>query len=551
MTQEAGTNSRFDELVAAYYRSWFRFHPEVAVEVGVPGYAHLLTPGYEERKGALICLNDELRVALEELDPSDLEADRRVDYELLCGAIQLENQYLLDVEPRRSDPRRWLPVHAIYQLTIRSVEDLEHALLSRLNAVPAHLKAAEASLAAKARAVPPPWVSGTAVAARRGAEFVRELARHPQLASVPAGKLAEPQARAATALCDFADFLERDVAPVAAGDFACGSEYFERLLRHRHFLDISGDALHAFGERLFERTRAELEATCRELFGHADVVRAVHVIQARHPPREALLDVYRERIASAREFLLARDLVSVPEKERLEVVETPLFMRHEIPFAAYSEPSANDPEQVGHYYVTPPADAQQLAEHDEVGLTHTCVHEGYPGHHLQFVTANRNRASRSLPRLLNPSASFYEGWALYSEQVMHETGFLDKPESRLLLLRDRLWRALRVMLDVELHTRGLSLKDAADRMVSALGFPRSQAEADLAWYIRAPTVPLGYATGWALIGAAREAESSASLRSFHDRLLSVGSIAAPMVIRRAFGPQTWGAVRQRVFGENA
>lgn len=553
MTKTADVNSRFEELVQAYYRSWFRFHPEVAVEVGVPGYAHLLTPGYEERKGALICLNDELRVALDELDPSALDADRRVNYSLLLGAIQLENQYLLDVEPRRSDPRRWLPVEAIYQLTIRPVEDLEHALTSRLNAIPSHLKAAEASLAAKARTVPPPWVGATAMVARRGAEFVRELAQHPRLASLPMEKLAEPRERAAAALLDFADFLDRDVGPAAAGDFACGPEYFEHLLQHRHFLDVGRDKLHAFGAELYERTRADLEAACLEQFGHRDFVRAVHEIQTRHPPAEKLLAVYTERMRAAREFVRARELVTVPATERLDVVETPAFMRHEIPFAAYSEPSANDPEQSGRYYVTPPIDAQQLAEHDEIGLAHTCVHEAYPGHHLQFVTANLNPAARVLPRLVNTSASFYEGWALYSEQLMHETGFLDRPESRLLLLRDRLWRALRVMLDVELHTRGLSLKDAADRMVAALGFPRSQAEADLAWYTRAPTVPLGYATGWALINALREhvraSEPGVPLQSFHDRLLSTGSIAAPMVIRRAFGEEAWGAVKRRVFGE--
>src|SRR5581483_9977403 len=115
--------------------------------------------------------------------------------------------------------------------------------------------------------------------------------------------------------------------------------------------------------------------------------------------------------------------------------------------------------------------------------------------------------------------------------------------------------ALRVMLDVELHTRGLALEPAAERMVTALGFPRPQAEADLAWYTRSPTVPLGYATGWALINALRqrvvEQEANGPLRAFHDRLLSAGSIAAPMVIRRAFGNDMWLAIKNDVFGEGS
>lgn len=545
--------ARFDELIRSYYRTWFRFHPEAAVEVGVPGYAHLLTPGPEERRGPLVCLNDELRVALEELNANALDPDRRVDCQVLRGAIQIENQYLLDREPSCPDPRRWLPVNAIYQLTIRAVEDLPHALGTRLDAIPSHLKSAETGLAQRAEHVPPRWATSTITAARRGAEFVRDLPEHPLVAPLPRrAEVAAATARAAEALLNFADFLEREVSPVAKGEFACGSRYFELLLRERHFLDVKADTLHTFGQRLFESTRTELETACVEQFGRRDYVGVVHEIQKRHPPMNKLLATYAERMRAAREFVAAKNLVTMPERERLDVVATPDFMRHEIPFAAYSEPASSDPKQHGRYYVTPPANDEQLAEHDDVGLSHTSVHEAYPGHHLQFVTANRNAVARTLPRLLNASASFYEGWALYSEQLMQERGFLDRPESRIVLLRDRLWRALRVMLDVELHTRGLRFDAAVERMVSALGFPRAQTEADLAWYTRSPTVPLGYATGWKLINALRDAvlrdESSESLRAFHDRLLSVGSIAAPLVIQRAFGPKAWSTARQAIMG---
>ena len=542
---------RFDELVRNYYRAWFRFHPESAVELSVPGYAHLLTPCSTDDRGALVCLNDELRVELEQLDAAGLDADRRVDCELLLGSVQLENQYLLDVEPLGPDPQRWLPINAIYQLTIRHVEDLESALAARLRAIPGHLGAAQAHLSRSARRIPPNWVASSALAAHRGAEFLLGLDRHPKVMEIlrrPAVKgLLE---RAATALKQFGDYLQHEIGPHAQGNFACGPEYFAHLLRHRHFLDVGIDELHEFGERLFRRTQGELQAACEEYIGDRDLMRSVRAIQGRHPAADQLLAVYRERMRAARDFVAARGLVTLPEREHLEVVETPVFMRHEIPFAAYCEPTPTDPTQTGYYYVTPPADAEQLAEHDDTGLAHTCVHEAYPGHHLQFVTANLSAAARTLPRLLHPSATLYEGWALYAEQLMHEEGFISGIESRIVLLRDRLWRALRVLLDIELHTRGLALEQAADRMVAALGFPRSQALADLAWYTRAPTVPLGYATGWALISATRDRmRAEASLKSFHDRLLSAGSIAAPLVIRRVFGEEAWRGIAGAVFGQ--
>jgi len=74
--------------------------------------------------------------------------------------------------------------------------------------------------------------------------------------------------------------------------------------------------------------------------------------------------------------------------------------------------------------------------------------------------------------------------------------------------------------------------------------------AEITWYSRAPTVPLGYATGWALIHESRAAaqkRSGFSLREFHDRLLSQGSVALPWTIQRAFGAETWELTRAGVF----
>lgn len=549
MNDTAAQNSNFDQLVERYYRSWFRYHPEAAVDAGVPGYAHLLSPCGDEEKGALVCLNDELRVELDEIDANGLDADRRVDYDILCGAAQLENQQLLDVEPLHPDPGRWLPIDAIYQLTIRRVDNFDEAMESRLAAIPAHLSTAQLRLSAKARHVPALWARSATTAARGGTEFLRSLATHPQIvASAKRDSILAHIERAAAALGRYAEFIDGVVTPAAKGSFACGPERFDQLLRRRHFLDVDADALHAFGQRLFDQTKNELEAACQEAFGHRDSAKAVRDIQAANPARGDLLAIYTERMKAAREFVVTQKLVTVPAPERLDVIDTPVFLRHQIPFAAYCEPAPNDPEQVGYYYVTPPADDEQRNEHDAIGLAHTCVHEAYPGHHLHFVSVNRNPIARTLPRLLNASATCYEGWALYCEQLMQEKNFLSHPESRILLLRDRLWRALRICIDVELHTRGLTLDGAADRMVAALGFPRAHAIADVTWYTQSPTVPLGYATGWALINSLRrQVAGEASLQSFHDRLLSSGAIALPLGIRRAFGDATWQAVKSDVF----
>lgn len=542
--------STFDAVVSDYYRVWFRYHPEAAVEAGVPGYGELLTPFDEEAHAALVCLNNELTVSLDALDRDALDPDTRLDFDVLYSAAWLENRYLLEVQPQRLDPLRLLPFNAIYQLTIRPVDNFAACLGARLRATPAHLAAAADFVRDRAGRVPALWLDSARGSAEQGIAFLLSLPAHPKVAQAAIADLDALLAAAEKAVRDYAAVLA-GIPMQAASEFACGAKHFNDLLRLRHFLDVDADRLHELGTALFEQTQRDLKDVCRQLFGHEDIAAATRAIQAHHPSSAELLPAYVTQMRAARDFLERHDLVTLPAHEQLDVVETPVFLRNQIPFAAYSDPAPNDPEQRGHYYVTPPGDDSELVEHHYAGLMHTCVHEAWPGHHLQFVTANRNSVARSLPRLLNASATLYEGWALYSEQLMHEQGFLAQPEQRFVLLKDRLWRALRILIDVEIHTRGLSADAAIQRMVRDLGFPESQARAELNWYSRAPTVPMGYATGWAIINATRDRlrtqPAGPSLKAFHDRLLSAGSIALPLVIRRVFGESTWSSVRQMVF----
>ena len=536
-------------LIDSYYRAWFRFHPEKAVDLGIEGYAHLLTPCDDDQIGALISLNEKLLASVDELDVSALTPAERLDAHLMYGGALLEMERLAEQDWRRCDPARFLPINAIYQLTVRPVADLRQALTARLQAIPGYLREARTFIRETPEEIPALWLESAITEARVGATYFRELRQHPQLVEFQLDMELEA---AAHAVEDYAAFLQRDLGTLAQGDFACGHEYFDMLLRYRHGLSLTADDLHAFGQTLFETTLAELKEETRRLRGDEDVAALTRQIEVQHPSEGELLAAYQQCMEQARAFVMQHQLLSLPQPENLKVIETPAFLRHHIPFAAYMQPTPQDPQQQGWYYVTPPANEEALGHHNFASLPHTCVHEAWPGHHCQFVTANLNRVASNLPRLSNPSATLYEGWALYCEQLMFEQGFLQAPESRFVLLKDRLWRSLRILLDVELHTRGLEVAEAAERMQTVLGFTREQALADLTWYTRAPTVPMGYATGWALITAARErlqqSDADFDLAGFHDRLLAEGSIGLPFVMKTQFGDVFWEMLGQDVFG---
>ncbi len=539
--------SKLTTIIDRYYRTWLRFHPEVAVDVGVAGYAHLLKPYGDDELSALKVLNEKLISSLDELDLDSLTQDQQIDLQLMRSAalLQLESHALRDW--RRTDPARFLPVHAIYQLTIHEVENKGEALRARLQAIPAHLRGARSWLDMEPASIPLIWLESAVAEAEGGAEFIRELKQHPEINNF---RVSEELENAAHALEDFSAYLKNNLAPQAKGDFACGRTYFDLILQERHYLDINADELYAFGEKLFIKTEKQLKQVTQVLQGNDDVDACMKKIQQNRPAKENVLEEYRKQMLAARKFVEEHDLVSLPAKENLKVIETPGFLQHQIPFAAYYEPSPADVEQQGYYYVTPAKTEEDLGEHNTVGLKHTCVHEAWPGHHLQFVKANSKPSSSTLPRLLNASATLYEGWALYCEQLMHELGFITEPESNFVLLKDRLWRALRIMIDVGIHTRGLSLDDAAQLMQDKLGFSKNQAMGDLTWYTHAPGVPMGYATGWSLIRDVKKQEQKKenfNLKTFHDTLLSSGSIALPLAIVRGFGLADWQQAHHSVF----
>ena len=213
-------------------------------------------------------------------------------------------------------------------------------------------------------------------------------------------------------------------------------------------------------------------------------------------------------------------------------------MRPTIPYAAYMPAGGFEPRQNGLYYVTPvneqlpPAQrAQQMLGHNRFGMLLTNVHEGYPGHHLQLAVAS---GVTSPVRKLLWNTVFCEGWALYCEQLVLEEGITDDPRHRLFQLKDQLWRACRVVIDVKLHMGEMTFEQAVDMLVDVAHLERPNAIGEVRRYTQTPTQPMSYLMGKHQILDLRERErrrlgGDFSTRSFHDRLLSYGTIPLALI----------------------
>jgi uncharacterized protein (DUF885 family) len=533
--------SQFSEFSARYFKKYFDLHPTDAIYYGIEGYDHLLNDYSDETYRAEKQFVEESLTELRQIPADGLDADQKIDHALLEGKLTIQSYEHAKEDYRLKAPDTYSPIDAIYILTVRATNDLPGNLQSRLNRAPALLRQGITNLSRKEANPPKLWTEMALEGAKGSVSFLETLPSHPKVQGAGIDPVALQTAieKTKSAVTEFAEFLEHDLLPRSHGVYAVGKEHFNLLLRKKHFLDHDVESLLELGEKLFAQTKRELVELTAEIAPGKGIEQAALSIQENHPSTDQILAAYQKAMEAARAFIKETNLVSFPPKEELHVVHTPEFRRHEIPFAAYLSPSPKDPDQVGYYYVTPVGDDDLLREHNWVGLENTSVHESYPGHHLQFSVANSIPAASTLPRLMNESSVFYEGWALYCEQLMQEEGFLKSKEHRFVMLKDRLWRALRIIIDVKTQTGKMTYDEAADLMVRELHFPRAQACGDLNWYSQSPAVPLGYALGWSIINRLREQERTRlgqqfNLREFHDKLLSAGSISLPLVERRHF-----------------
>ncbi len=325
---------------------------------------------------------------------------------------------------------------------------------------------------------------------------------------------------------------QRPLSP--PGSFAIEAAALQRRVRDELGLDYTLGQVEALALGEVERVGRLLKAACARFGRKRSAEQIIAEARASWRPGKPLLELYqRETRRMADGFRQAR-AVSFPEGDVLQVKPVPEFLRAMIPTAAYQQPAAFAKAQRGVFWVndlslTKKTKAAKLAEQQQhFGLPLTCAHEGYPGHHLQFVTANHH--PRKWRRLF-AHAVFYEGWTLWCEQMLVDLRIDRTPWLPVQQLHDALWRCHRILVDLRLQTGRYSYEQAVRHLQRHVGFTRARAEADVNWYTAQPAVPMSYWLGRLENERLRQRLITGrgwSLRRFNDWLLSFGTI-----------PQAW------------
>ena len=156
------------------------------------------------------------------------------------------------------------------------------------------------------------------------------------------------------------------------------------------------------------------------------------------------------------------------------------------------------------------------------------LHEGEPGHHFQISLAQENKALPNFMRF-GGNTAYVEGWALYSETLGYPMGFYQDPYQRFGTLNDEMLRAMRLVVDTGIHSKGWTRDQAIQYMLENSGESKTDATAEVERYIAIPSQATAYKVGALTIQRLRDEAKAAlgpkfDIREFHAQVLDSGAL---------------------------
>ncbi len=467
--------------------------------------------------------------AVESLPASEFEGDDWLDRRGFLSMLRVDRLFSQDLPRWRDNPQGNCDaaVESIFDLLVRHSENLASvapAIEARLAQIPDFLAAGAANI----RKPVPLWTDLAAMACQGATEFLGQIEPELTASSSHPKNIGPLIAAASRAFENYAVAIARKPQGPAQG-FSIGRDHFEFLMRERLGFEMSLPEARAEGLKRVAQLTEEVAQEARRL-GYRSAREALDEAATAWDPGAPLIDVYRSTTASLNLAVRKLGIASIPAGETLKVLPAPAFLRHHFPTAAYSAPPPYSKKQQGIFWVNDLSLGQksEARRHAEIrqhfGLELTCIHEAYPGHHLQFAVQNRHPSKL---RRLFAHAIFYEGWTMWCEKQAVESGLVAHPAARLIQLHDALWRAYRIVIDCGLHSGELTHAAASKVLMQGVGFTRARASGDVNWYTSSPTVPMSYLLGRLEVEKLHKhfvIGQGWTLRQFNDWMLSHGAL---------------------------
>ena len=484
-----------------------------------------------------------------------LSAEDQTDYDIIQDQIALA---LLDFDKIQSyvhNPTLYVELIGNALFTPYVLEYAPQAsrmrdIIARLRLLPVFVDQAKVNLVSS----PPIW---TKVAIEENAGNI-DLVKNTLAKAVPAELQKEygiASQAGLKALQDLQEFLEKRLAARTDWDWRLGKDkYYEKF---RYYLETEQDAgvvlaraeldLQAMPGKMMELAGPmyqKMYPGSHETNAKVVIPQVLAKIAGKHSTPATYMDDARRDLDEARQFVARKQLLTLPARSNLKVIETPEFMRGIYAVGGFAPAPSLEPQLGAFYWVTPipqswPPDRveSKLREYNFYKLKLLTIHEAMPGHYVQMEVANDIQPkTRRVLRSLFGNNPYIEGWAQYATQTMLDAGFLEHaPEMRLTFQKEELRVLANAIIDIRLHTLGMTDEEALALMQQQTFQEKEEATAKLQRAKLSSCQLPTYLVGWRGWLQAREqyqkAHPGAGLQEFNDRALRKGAVPLPALSR--------------------
>lgn len=550
---DSAADSTFADIAQRWLDGAMRHSPVWATGTGDHRFDQQMDDLSETGRNAALQFSRSLLAELEAIDIAALSRQNQVDALILRNRLRGDIWGSETLQSWAWDPQLYsgLAGSAIYSLMAREFAPLPQ----RLNAASARMEKIPALFAQMRENLDParvPQVHAQTVARQNAGilalvgEFIEPNIN--QLSGAERERLQAAIAGLRDAVAEHQTWLDEELVPNAKGDFRIGQALYDQKLEFSLNAALSRqdigqrarDELTRIRERMYAIAREVLKdrpdapatpQTPDEAQQQAAIEAALELAYAERPDRDAVVDYAKKTLQQATDFTREHGIATVPEAP-VQIILMPEFQRG-VAVAYCDSPGPLDKGLDTYYAISPiPDDWSReqadsfLREYNNRMIHLLSIHEGVPGHYLEGAHSVDNPSTL---RAVLRSGPFAEGWAVYTEKVMTDAGYLDHdPLFELVQLKFYARAVANAILDQGVHVDGWSREQAMDLMVRQTFQQESEAAGK---WVRAQLTSAQLASYF--VGAQehfdmrKAVEASRGdafqLKQYHDQVLSLGA----------------------------
>lgn len=419
---------------------------------------------------------------LQKFDLTKLNPHTTIDLRLLQTVIKKELFFMQDLAIYEHNPMSYagaIDVNVYAKRKYAPIEDRVRSIIAVENQAPNIMIAAKTNLA---DVLPKPYVELAIQIARGSSEFLKtnlvDALADLKDESLRAAFM-QSNRRAATALSDYATWLEKERLPKATSEFAIGEEKYQRFLAQTELVDSPPAKLLELGLSELKHEREVFAEAAKKIEPDKPAIEVFRQMQTEHPTSETLLPDISKKLDAVRKYFVDHKLVAIPSDVRAQVKATPQYLRG-ISFASLDAPGPFEKRALdAYFYIDPPENEwpepqknEWLAAFNSYTADIISIRETYPGRYVQALHLNASKATK--PEKIFASAAFVDGWAHYCEKMAVDAGFGSNygprptdeeirhaAKYRMAQAQQAMVGLCRLCVSIKMHTQGMSIADAA------------------------------------------------------------------------------------------